>query len=164
MPSHSVRHSHYRAPRGTDACIPCSPHPLGRAVTGSTEVRGTDLKYKRTYVDGPMYAPVTGHASQAQGMTLLERTYDGILTGKDDRLAFQRFADVVSGEGRRPGSVVTTIDPEAQQEAYDGLTDLKGARGPWSRWIPGRARCWPWSRCPPAIPLAGVAVLLRHCS
>lgn len=65
----------------------------GRAVTGSKETETTDLKYKRTYVDGPMYAPVTGYASQAQGMTLLEKTYDGILTGKDDRLAFQRFAD-----------------------------------------------------------------------
>ncbi|MFJ8805214.1 peptidoglycan D,D-transpeptidase FtsI family protein [Streptomyces sp. NPDC102490] len=101
----------------------------GRAVTGSKETETTDLKYKRTYVDGPMYAPVTGYASQAQGMTLLEKTYDGILTGKDDRLAFQRFADVVSGEGRRPGSVVTTIDPKAQKAAWDGLTDLKGARG-----------------------------------
>ncbi|MHC8423845.1 peptidoglycan D,D-transpeptidase FtsI family protein [Streptomyces sp. NB004] len=101
----------------------------GRAVTGSAEVKGTDLKYKRTYLDGPMYAPVTGFASQAQGMTLLEKTYDGILTGKDDRLAFQRFADVVSGEGRRAGSVVTTIDPKAQKAAWDGLTDLKGARG-----------------------------------
>lgn len=101
----------------------------GRAITGSAEASSTDLKYKRTYVNGPMYAPVTGYASQAQGMTLLERTYDGILTGQDDRLAFQRFADVVTGEGRRPGSVVTTIDPKAQKAAYDGLTDLKGARG-----------------------------------
>ncbi|MFB7654111.1 MULTISPECIES: peptidoglycan D,D-transpeptidase FtsI family protein [unclassified Streptomyces] len=101
----------------------------GRAITGSAEVKGTDLKFKRTYTDGPMYAPVTGYASQAQGMTLLEKTYDGILTGKDDRLAFQRFADVVSGEGRRAGSVVTTIDPKAQKAAWDGLTDLKGARG-----------------------------------
>ncbi len=101
----------------------------GRAITGSTETEGTDLRYKRTYVDGPMYAPVTGYASQAQGMTLLEKTYDGILTGKDDRLAFQRFADVVSGEGRRAGSVVTTIDPKAQKAAWKGLTDLKGARG-----------------------------------
>ncbi|MFJ7767633.1 peptidoglycan D,D-transpeptidase FtsI family protein [Streptomyces sp. NPDC097107] len=101
----------------------------GRAITGSTETEGTDLKYKRTYVDGLMYAPVTGYASQAQGMTLLEKTYDSILTGKDDRLAFQRFADVVSGEGRRAGSVVTTIDPKAQKAAWKGLTDLKGARG-----------------------------------
>ncbi|MGW1539396.1 peptidoglycan D,D-transpeptidase FtsI family protein [Streptomyces sp. NPDC002309] len=101
----------------------------GQPVTGSKEVQGTDFKYKRTYTDGPLYAPVTGYASQAQGMTLLERTFDGILTGKDERLAFQRFADVVTGEGRRAGSVVTTIDPKAQKAAYKGLTDLKGARG-----------------------------------
>ncbi|WP_128379322.1 peptidoglycan D,D-transpeptidase FtsI family protein [Streptomyces cavernae] len=101
----------------------------GKAVTGSTEADGSDLKYKRTYVDGPMYAPVTGYASQAQGMSLLEKTYDGILSGQDDSLAFQRFTDMVSGKGPRTGSVVTTIDPKAQKAAYEGLTDLEGARG-----------------------------------
>ncbi|MFF6980278.1 peptidoglycan D,D-transpeptidase FtsI family protein [Streptomyces sp. NPDC008343] len=101
----------------------------GQPVTGSKEVQGTDFKYKRTYVNGPLYAPVTGYASQAQGMTLLEKTFDGILTGKDERLAFQQFADVVTGEGRRAGSVVTTIEPKAQKAAYQGLTDLEGARG-----------------------------------
>ena len=101
----------------------------GKAITGSTEANAGDLRFKRTYVDGPMYAPVTGYASQAQGMTLLEKTYDGILSGQDDRLAFQRFTDMVTGKGPRTGSVLTTIDPKAQKAAYDGLTDLKGARG-----------------------------------
>jgi cell division protein FtsI/penicillin-binding protein 2 len=101
----------------------------GRAITGAQEVTGAELRFKRTYVDGPMYAPVTGYASQANGMTLLENTYDGILSGQDDSLAFQHVADIVSGKGRRAGSVVTTIDPKAQKAAYKGLTALKGARG-----------------------------------
>ncbi|MFB7116105.1 peptidoglycan D,D-transpeptidase FtsI family protein [Streptomyces sp. NPDC056190] len=101
----------------------------GEAVTGSEAVAGRELKYKRTYVNGPMYAPVTGFASQAQGMSLLEKTYDGILSGKDDRLAFQHFLDVATGKDRGTGAVVTTIDPRAQKAAYKGLTGLKGARG-----------------------------------
>jgi cell division protein FtsI/penicillin-binding protein 2 len=101
----------------------------GQAVTGSEAVPGRDFKYRRTYVNGPMYAPVTGYASQAQGMSLLEKTYDGILSGQDDRLVFQQFVDVVTGKDRGAGSVVTTIDPRAQKAAYEGLTDLEGARG-----------------------------------
>ncbi|GHH81094.1 penicillin-binding protein [Streptomyces sulfonofaciens] len=100
----------------------------GAPITGSTEVGGTDFKYKRTYKNGPMYAPVTGYASQTMGTSLLESTYDGVLSGQDDRLAFQRFTDVVTGKERRGGDVITTIDPKAQEAAYKGLTDID-ARG-----------------------------------
>lgn len=98
------------------------------AVTGSKAVEGTDFKYRRTFKQGPMYAPVTGYASQAQGMSLLEKTYDSILSGQDDRFAFRHAKDIITGEPRRGGSVITTIDPKAQKAGYKGLTDLK-ARG-----------------------------------
>jgi cell division protein FtsI/penicillin-binding protein 2 len=113
--------SRYAVPRG-DIIVD------GRPITGSVEVDGSDFKYKRTYTNGPMYAPVTGYASHAMGVTLLESTYDGLLSGTDDRLAFERFTDVVTGKARRGGDVVTTIDPRAQKAAYKGLTDLD-ARG-----------------------------------
>ncbi|MEN3585336.1 penicillin-binding protein 2 [Streptomyces sp. WMMC905] len=100
----------------------------GQSITGSEQVDGADLKYKRTYADGAMYAPVTGYASQSVGMTLLESTYDGILSGTDDILAFERFTDVITGNERRGGDVVTTIDSKAQEAGYQGLVDL-GARG-----------------------------------
>lgn len=100
----------------------------GRPITGSVQVEGSDFKYKRTYTNGPMYAQVTGYASQSMGMTLLENTYDGVLSGTDDRLAFERFTDVVTGKERRGGDIITTIDPKAQEAAYKGLTGLK-ARG-----------------------------------
>ncbi|GAA4053021.1 penicillin-binding protein 2 [Streptomyces shaanxiensis] len=99
-----------------------------RSITGSVEVEGSDLKFERTYKNGPMYAPVTGYASQAMGMTFLESTYDSVLSGQDDRLAFERFTDVVTGKERRGGDVITTIDPKAQEAGYKGLTDLD-ARG-----------------------------------
>ncbi|MFE7125297.1 peptidoglycan D,D-transpeptidase FtsI family protein [Streptomyces sp. NPDC057617] len=100
----------------------------GASVTGSAEVDGAEFKFKRTYKNGPMYAPVTGYASQTMGMSLLEKTYDSVLSGQDDRLAFQRFSDIITGKERRGGDVITTIDPKAQEAGYKGLTDL-GARG-----------------------------------
>ncbi|WP_046504764.1 peptidoglycan D,D-transpeptidase FtsI family protein [Streptomyces odonnellii] len=100
----------------------------GASVTGSAVVDGAEFKFKRTYKNGPMYAPVTGYASQTMGMSLLEKTYDGVLSGQDDRLAFQRFTDIITGKERRGGDVITTIDPRAQEAGYKGLTDL-GARG-----------------------------------
>jgi cell division protein FtsI/penicillin-binding protein 2 len=99
-----------------------------RSITGSAETKGAELKFERTYKNGPMYAPVTGYASQSMGMTFLESTYDSVLSGLDDRLAFERFTDVVTGKERRGGDVVTTIDAKAQEAGYKGLTEL-GARG-----------------------------------
>lgn len=87
-------------------------HPRGdilvgpRPVTGS-RATGGQLKYVRTYTDGPLYAPVTGFASQTYGATLVE-------AAADDALA--------------PGhDVRTTIDPAAQLAAYRGLGRKKGA-------------------------------------
>ncbi|MFE9022812.1 peptidoglycan D,D-transpeptidase FtsI family protein [Streptomyces sp. NPDC007808] len=99
-----------------------------KAITDSVESEGSDLKFVRKYKNGPMYAPVTGYASQSMGMTFLEGTYDSVLSGQDDRLAFERFTDVVTGKERRGGDVITTIDPRAQEAGYKGLVEL-GARG-----------------------------------
>lgn len=87
-------------------------HPRGdilvgsRAVTGS-RATGGQLKYVRTYTDGPLYAPVTGFASQTYGATLVEAAADEALAPGDD--------------------VRTTIDPAAQRAAYRGLGRKKGA-------------------------------------
>ncbi|MCI3227158.1 penicillin-binding protein 2, partial [Streptomyces sp. NP-1717] len=43
----------------------------GRPVTGSKDT-GQQLRYERTYTQGPLYAPVTGFSSQTYGTTLLE--------------------------------------------------------------------------------------------
>jgi penicillin-binding protein A len=99
----------------------------GKSVTSSVKTTGSDFKYKRTYTDGKMYAPVTGFASQAFGATQLESIDDSILTGDDDRLFFNRTIDVLTGKPKQGGDVVTTINPKAQKAAYDGLGDKKGA-------------------------------------
>ncbi|MFG3397087.1 peptidoglycan D,D-transpeptidase FtsI family protein [Streptomyces parvus] len=116
-----VRFERFATPRG-DIIVG------GKAITGSKETESRDYAFRRTYKDGPMYAPVTGYASQARGTSLLERTYDSILSGQDDRFAFRHAKDVLTGQPRRGGDVITTIDAKAQKAAYKGLTDL-GARG-----------------------------------
>ncbi|MFI1257338.1 peptidoglycan D,D-transpeptidase FtsI family protein [Streptomyces netropsis] len=98
----------------------------GQPVTGSVATDG-DLKYKRTFKDGAMYAPVTGFSSQGYGNTFLEGVNDKLLSGKDDRLFFQHTSDMLTGKKSGGGDVVTTIDPKAQKAAYEGLGKYKGA-------------------------------------
>ncbi|WP_405584236.1 peptidoglycan D,D-transpeptidase FtsI family protein [Streptomyces sp. NBC_01190] len=99
----------------------------GKPVTGHTTTTGSDFKYKRTYVDGPMWAPVTGHASQAFGTSFLEGVDDKFLTGNDDRLFFNRTIDLLTGKQKQGGNVVTTLNAKAQQAAFEGLGNKKGA-------------------------------------
>ncbi|WP_455352934.1 peptidoglycan D,D-transpeptidase FtsI family protein [Streptomyces sp. SYSU K217416] len=99
----------------------------GKPITGSIVTNGSDFKYKRTYKDGPMWAPVTGYASQAFGSNQLESLEDGILTGNDDRLFFDRTVGMFTGEKKQGGNVVTTLNAAAQEAAFKGLGDKKGA-------------------------------------
>ncbi|MBI0296534.1 penicillin-binding protein 2 [Streptomyces sp. PRKS01-29] len=99
----------------------------GRPITGSVETNGTDFKYKRTYKNGPMWAPVTGYASQAYDANQIEKIEDGILTGNDDRLFFNRTIDMITGKKQKGGDVITTLNGKAQEAAFKGLGDKKGA-------------------------------------
>ncbi|MBQ0951745.1 penicillin-binding protein 2 [Streptomyces sp. RK76] len=110
----------YASPRG-DIIVD------GKAITGHATTEG-DFKYKRTYKDGAMWAPVTGYVSQAFGATQLESIDDGILTGNDDRLFFRNTLDMITGKKREGGNVVTTLNGAAQKAAYDGLKK-QGAKG-----------------------------------
>lgn len=97
----------------------------GSPVTGSKGTSGGDLRYKRTYTQGELYAAVTGYSSQAYGATQLEGIYSDVLDGTDDRL--KNPADLITGRQASPGNVLTTIDPGVQKAAYEALGDDKGA-------------------------------------
>ncbi|MFI5756024.1 peptidoglycan D,D-transpeptidase FtsI family protein [Streptomyces sp. NPDC051569] len=99
----------------------------GKPITGSVKTDGSDFIYKRTYLNGPMWAPVTGYASQAFDANQIEKLEDGILTGNDDRLFFDRTMAMFTGEKKRGGDVVTTLSGAAQKAAYEGLGKKKGA-------------------------------------
>ncbi|MFD4697512.1 peptidoglycan D,D-transpeptidase FtsI family protein [Streptomyces niveus] len=99
----------------------------GKPITGSAKTKDTDFKYKRTYLEGPMWAPVTGFASQAFGATQIESIEDGILTGNDDQLFFDRTMAMFTGDEEKGGNVVTTLNGAAQKAAFEGLGKKKGA-------------------------------------
>ncbi|MFI9614574.1 penicillin-binding transpeptidase domain-containing protein [Streptomyces sp. NPDC052023] len=107
----------YGQPRG-DILVGGSP------VTGSKDT-GEPLRYERTYEQGPLYAPVTGFASQVYGTTFLEHAEDGTLSGADPAL-FPLWKDFTRAQNAG-GDVVTTLDAAAQRAAFQGLGDRKGA-------------------------------------
>ncbi|MFD7603537.1 peptidoglycan D,D-transpeptidase FtsI family protein [Streptomyces mirabilis] len=114
----------YATPRGD---IIVDGNPITGA-TKSTKNGINDFEYKRTYKDGPMWAPVTGYASQAFDASQLEKLDDGILTGNDDRLFFRNTLDMITGKKKQGGNVVTTLNAAAQKAAYEGLLSRgKGA-------------------------------------
>ncbi|TJZ45996.1 penicillin-binding protein 2 [Streptomyces piniterrae] len=98
----------------------------GRPVTGSRDSGGR-LRYERTYTEGPLYAPVTGYSSQEFGTSQIERAEDGILSGTDERLTTFAWWDELARAHRPGGNVVTTIRPDTQRAAFDGLGPRKGA-------------------------------------
>ncbi|MFG3005507.1 penicillin-binding transpeptidase domain-containing protein [Streptomyces calvus] len=97
----------------------------GEPITGSARTKSGDLAHKRTYDDGPLYAAVTGYASQSYAPTQLEGIYADLLNGTDPRL--RTVMDTVTDGRAEPGTVVTTIDPVVQKAAYEALGDKKGA-------------------------------------
>ncbi|WP_406509159.1 peptidoglycan D,D-transpeptidase FtsI family protein [Streptomyces sp. NBC_00212] len=97
----------------------------GSPVTGSERTKSGDLAYQRSYKDGPMYAPVTGFASQVYGSTQLEGIYSKVLDGSDPRM--QNPFDALTRQRAPGGDVLTTIDPAVQKAGFQALGDKEGA-------------------------------------
>jgi peptidoglycan glycosyltransferase len=96
-------------------------------VAFSAETDGR-LKYLRTYPSGPAYAHVVGFVSLVYGTPMgVERAADRVLSGEDDRLFVRRLSDYVTGREPSGGSVVTTLNPAAQEAAVNGLGNRRGA-------------------------------------
>jgi peptidoglycan glycosyltransferase len=83
--------------------------------------------YQRSYVDGPLYAPVTGFYSYNFGRSGLEQLYNSELIGQADSQFTQRILDTLGGRGLTGGELQTTIQPHAQQAAWDALGGREGA-------------------------------------
>ncbi|MEU5577149.1 penicillin-binding transpeptidase domain-containing protein [Streptomyces huasconensis] len=98
----------------------------GRPITGSKDT-GEQLRYERTYNNGPLYAPVTGYASQMYGTTFLENAEDAILSGTDPMLAPLPLWNDVTRARNPGGTVETTIRAAVQRAAYSGLGGKRGA-------------------------------------
>lgn len=95
----------------------------GKAVAESNKSNDA-YKFQRVYSQGPEYAHLTGFFSRDWGLGGVEATQNSILSGSDSKLFVNRVVDLVDNKSPKGGSVTLTVDPGAQQAAYDGLKAL----------------------------------------
>ncbi len=89
------------------------------------------FKFQRVYPQPEKYAHLTGYYSYTYGRNAVELTQNDILSGSDPRLFVNRVVDLFGNSQPKGGDVSLTIDPKAQNAAYDGLQalgkDVKGS-------------------------------------
>jgi penicillin-binding protein A len=98
----------------------------GEAIASSVESEG-ELRYLRTYTDGPLYAHLTGYYSFVLQRSGLEAAANEDLTGRPTEVVAQNLGDVLFGRDRPGNAVELTIDPAAQRAARDALDGREGA-------------------------------------
>ncbi len=81
--------------------------------------------YERIYPEGALFGHPVGYSFVERGRVALEREYNDDLTGKRDE--FESLLDEVRGREREGNDVFTTLDPQAQQVARDGLAGRIGS-------------------------------------
>ncbi|BDZ54743.1 peptidoglycan D,D-transpeptidase FtsI family protein [Agromyces marinus] len=92
-----------------------------------SEPSDDDYKFQRIYSNGPMYAPVTGFIPVNGEPTGLEAALNAELSGRSESQFFDSLNRLISGQDPMGASVEVTIDPVAQQAAWDALGDYTGA-------------------------------------
>ncbi|MET4226084.1 peptidoglycan D,D-transpeptidase FtsI family protein [Oerskovia enterophila] len=98
----------------------------GESVALSTPI-DDPYGYQRSYTNGPLYGHVTGFFSIVNGTKEIERTENEFLNGQASTLWIDRLQGLITGKKPQGASVELTIDPAAQQAAYDALGDQRGA-------------------------------------
>ena len=106
--------------------------PRGAIVVQGTDVAVSqstkdELKYLRTYPDGPVYAPVTGYYSFVYGRSGIEQAEDDVLSGNDPRLFGTQLSSLLTGRNPKGGSVELTLNKAAQQAAYKAMRAPDGS-------------------------------------
>ena len=97
---------------------------VGRNSAVAKSVKSDDeYQYQRTYPAPFQFAPITGWFSYYSS-TGIERTQNDVLSGEDSRLFVTKLVDLISNDPPQGGNVLLTVDPAAQEAAYDGLKAL----------------------------------------
>lgn len=98
----------------------------GKPVAES--VPSTDAyNYQREYPQGLLYSAVTGFFPVSGAPTGIEGAMNGELSGTSSDDFFTQLQNLVTGKHPQGNSVELTIDPVAQQAAYDALGSQQGA-------------------------------------
>ena len=106
-------------------------NPRGQIVVQGTAIAASkatsdELKYLRTYPQGPEYAAVTGYYSFIYGTSAMENAKNSVLSGDDARLFGSHLADLFTGGNPRGGSVELTLNKDAQAAAYKAMQNANG--------------------------------------
>jgi penicillin-binding protein A len=100
---------------------------VGGAPIAESVPIGDEYKYQRVYTNGPLYSAVTGYYTLGQGSTGIEQSLNDYLSGTSSSQFLDYLNRIITGQNPQGASVSLTIDPVAQQAAYDALGDLQGA-------------------------------------
>ncbi|HLP22714.1 MAG TPA: penicillin-binding transpeptidase domain-containing protein [Microbacteriaceae bacterium] len=98
----------------------------GTPIAESVAVKD-DYRWQRVYPAGDLYSAVTGYFPILGQATGLEGALDAYLGGTSSDQFLEKLQSLVTGQPPKGASVETTIDPIAQQAAWDALGDLQGA-------------------------------------
>lgn len=97
----------------------------GATEAARSEDTAGELRFRRVFTDGPLYAHVTGYSSFIYGRTGLERAQNEVLSGQADVVG--SIGDLLSGREQHGDTVVSTIQPAVQAAARQSLGDRRGA-------------------------------------
>ena len=87
--------------------------------------RGKRRTYRRSYPEGELFSQPVGYSFIDRGEVGIEKSRNDALTG--DLNEFGTIFRELQGGDREGDDVVTTLDPAAQQTAYDALGGRAGA-------------------------------------
>ena len=85
-----------------------------------------DFKLQREYPEGALFGPITGYFSFSFGTDGVERTYNALLTGRDQKLELRRLGDFLLDK-ERTANVTLTLTKRLQQVATQALGNRRGA-------------------------------------
>jgi penicillin-binding protein A len=122
-------------PNNTRALYDSYEVQRGSIIAGGTEIASSVpsddvFSWQRVYVDGPMWAPVTGYINPVLGAgaaTGLEQTENQVLGGTDSSQFLSRLDRIITGQPPRGSNVELSLDPDVQRAAFEALGNLQGA-------------------------------------
>jgi peptidoglycan glycosyltransferase len=98
----------------------------GQAVAESKPA-ADQYKFQRVYSNPALYSAVTGYFTLSQGDTGVEGALNDYLSGSAKSQFFDQINSIITGQPPKGAAVSLTINPKAQQAAWDALGNNAGA-------------------------------------
>jgi penicillin-binding protein A len=101
---------------------------VGREPVAESVESDDEFDFLRTYTEPFKYAHATGYFSFFD-QTGVERSQNDVLSGDDDLLFVNKLVDLLSNKSGKGGNVQLTLDRDAQDAAFEALTNLQDSTG-----------------------------------